>query len=358
MSKSKLTLIVDGNWLMMSRLSVINNRYVDLKSSLHDLKLLLIKSINVVLRTFSDIDNIIFVTDGGSWRKYEDIPECLHHDLNGELVEYKGTRVKTDDIDWDMIFGSFDEFVSVLGENGINVCSEHHVEGDDWCWYWSKKLNKNGTNVMLWSKDRDLTQLVHTDPTSKCFTVWWNKDNGVFTEQLNTDETDELTWLFNLESKENDRILTNILNKVHKKTYINPYEIVVDKIFMGDMSDNIFPLLLRRARDINNTKKFRINKKDLKLDIDINDNDAVRDYINSFYSMNNYSSRLINDANDEYEHFLYNKKLVWLNESSYPHEILEQMQKYDITNISKDCSVAESVIQAEAQNMNDLLETI
>ena len=265
MSKSKLTLIIDGNWLMMSRLSVINNRYVDLKSSLHDLKLLLIKSINVALRTFPDVDNIIFVTDGGSWRKYEPIPDCLHHDLNGELVEYKGTRIKTDDIDWDMIFGSFDEFVAVLGDNGINVCSEHHVEGDDWCWYWSTKLNKNGTNVILWSKDRDLTQLVHTDPTTKCFTVWWNKDNGVFAEENNSDETDELTWLFNLESKENDRLLSNIMNKVHKKTFVNPYEIVVDKIFMGDMSDNIFPLLLRRARDINNTKKFRISKKDLNL---------------------------------------------------------------------------------------------
>ena len=29
MPKSKLTLIVDGNWLLMSRLSVLNNRYVD-----------------------------------------------------------------------------------------------------------------------------------------------------------------------------------------------------------------------------------------------------------------------------------------------------------------------------------------
>ena len=28
-NKSKLTLIVDGNWLLMSRLSVLNNRYKD-----------------------------------------------------------------------------------------------------------------------------------------------------------------------------------------------------------------------------------------------------------------------------------------------------------------------------------------
>ena len=57
MSKSKLTLIVDGNWLLMSRLSVLNNRFVDELELNQELKLMLIKSINVVLRNFPFIDN-------------------------------------------------------------------------------------------------------------------------------------------------------------------------------------------------------------------------------------------------------------------------------------------------------------
>ena len=60
MPKSKLTLIVDGNWLLMSRLSVLNNRFVDELELNQELKLMLIKSINVVLRNFPFIDNVIF----------------------------------------------------------------------------------------------------------------------------------------------------------------------------------------------------------------------------------------------------------------------------------------------------------
>ena len=47
MPKSKLTLIVDGNWLLMSRLSVLNNRFVDELELNQELKLMLSKSINV-----------------------------------------------------------------------------------------------------------------------------------------------------------------------------------------------------------------------------------------------------------------------------------------------------------------------
>jgi 5'-3' exonuclease len=64
MPKSKLTLIVDGNWLLMSRLSVLNNRFADEYELNQELKLMLIKSINKVLRLFPVIDNVIFVADG------------------------------------------------------------------------------------------------------------------------------------------------------------------------------------------------------------------------------------------------------------------------------------------------------
>ena len=70
-NKSKLTLIVDGNWLLMSRLAVISGRYPDTNELNRELKLLMIRSVNLVLRAFPVIDNIIFVADGGSWRNTE-----------------------------------------------------------------------------------------------------------------------------------------------------------------------------------------------------------------------------------------------------------------------------------------------
>ena len=45
MPKSKLTLIVDGNCLLMSRLAVLSNKYVDDYDLNQESKLMLIKSI-------------------------------------------------------------------------------------------------------------------------------------------------------------------------------------------------------------------------------------------------------------------------------------------------------------------------
>ena len=63
MEKSKLTLIVDGNWLLMSRWSVMNGRFQDDEEMCREIQSMMVKSINVVLRTFPSIDNIIFVSD-------------------------------------------------------------------------------------------------------------------------------------------------------------------------------------------------------------------------------------------------------------------------------------------------------
>ena len=81
MTKSKLTLIVDGNWLLMSRLAVMNGRYPNMDELLRELKLLMIRSTNLVLKTFPLIDNIIFVADGGSWRNnIKEVPQFLKNE--------------------------------------------------------------------------------------------------------------------------------------------------------------------------------------------------------------------------------------------------------------------------------------
>jgi len=358
MAKSKLTLIVDGNWLMMSRLSVLNNKYEDTEALCHDLKLLLIKSINAVLRNFTDIDNIIFVSDGGSWRKYIDIPKCITSDVFGESIEYKGTRIYDDTLDWDIIFKSFDDFMKLLEDTGLTVSQGYHIEGDDWCWHWSTLLNSQGTNVILWSKDKDLTQLVKTDEKTKCFTVWWNKDNGLVTEKLEFDNNDDLSWMFNYECKDNNDILNRLKTKSCKTDYVVPMEIVVDKIFMGDASDNVFPLALRNSKTEGVNKKFRISRKDLNLQLDITNDEEIKNYLDNLYDLKSYKDRIILKKEDELEHFKYNKTLIWLDKSSYPQEVLEEMQKCKNYNLSKDCSIAESKLQSEDLGVDSIIEDL
>ena len=117
MSKSKLTLIVDGNWLLMSRKSVMNNRFNTDEELIKELKVLMIKSLNVVLRTFPSIDNIMFVSDGGSWRNNIEIPEFLQK----EGIEYKGNRVQDPNTDWKVIFDGYHDFIDTMKNCGINV---------------------------------------------------------------------------------------------------------------------------------------------------------------------------------------------------------------------------------------------
>ena len=133
-NKSKLTLIIDGNWLLISRMSNMIGKFANEKDMMLDTKLLMIKSINKVLRLFPKIDNIIFVADGGSWRTSEKIPACLKADEENETITcatYKGTREQDKNLNWEVIFGEYEKFLDVLDCNGIQVCREQGVEGDD-----------------------------------------------------------------------------------------------------------------------------------------------------------------------------------------------------------------------------------
>lgn len=348
-SKSKCSLIIDGNWLLMSRLSVLNNRFKSEKELCQELKLLMLKSIDVVLRQFPIIDNIIFVSDGGSWRNKLDIPKFLQK----EGIEYKGNREKSDDINWDLIFAEFEDFMSVLSTTGITVCREQYIEGDDWCWYWSTKLNSENTNCIIWSKDKDLTQLVKTDQDN-CFTVWWNKDSGVITEDK---PDEEMNFLMNFKYNENEEIYREILKNSVKVTKINPISIVFDKIIRGDAGDNIIPIIYRNSKT-NSEKKFRVSVKDLPTNLNIHDSESIKEYLHNLLNNKSYIDRVDKSFDDIFEHFEYNVKLVELNKENYPDNILEIFNKYQNYNQSKDVSIAENKIRASANQLKEILDFI
>lgn len=350
MSKSKLTLLVDGNWLLMSRLSVIQNRYLDDYELCHNLQLMMIRSINIVLKQFPIIDNIIFCADGGSWRNKVEIPSFLQN----EDIEYKGTRVRSEDVNWDLLFSTYDDFVSLLNTSGITSCRENGIEGDDWCYHWSKLLNSEGTNCIIWTKDKDLTQLVKIDK-NKCFTVWWNKDSGLIT--CNTNE-EEMDFLFNHEYNVNETIFNTLCNKSSSVTKINPKEIVIDKILKGDSSDNIIPVALRNSKNKDSDKKFRISGKDIDYSLNIDNYLDVKNYFNNLLLSKNYLNRVSQSIDEIIEHFNYNKKLIRLSDESYPDEIKTIFNNYKEYNISNDITIAEQAINMASNKIQGILDII
>ena len=349
MSKSKLTLIIDGNWLLMSRMATILGKYHSEKEMMKDLKLLMIKSINIVLRTFPSIDNVIFVADGGSWRNNIEVPLFIKN----EGIEYKGNRIKDKSIDWNTIFSGFEDFINKMNTAGIYTCRESEIEGDDWCWYLSRKLNSENTNVIIWSKDRDLLQLVKSDKNG-CFTCWWNKENGVFFEEYPDEYTD---FLLNPYYIENLTFYKEIQSKSIKFTKIDPNTIIIDKIIRGDQSDNIIPIILRNSKGTS-TKKFRVSTKDINYHINIFSDTDINNYISNLISSKNYIGRINKSYENIVEHFKYNRKLVCLNKSNYPDYILKKMQKHNIFTPNKNTYLVEQKIQAEKNDLDTILNSI
>lgn len=357
--KSKLTLLVDGNWMLMSRFSVICDKYPSEEQMCRELQLLILKSINKVLKTFTDIDNIIFVSDGGSWRTSLDIPKYIYNDLDeNQTAKYKGQRHLDESYNWDMIFKYYEELIDLLSKNKITTCRLQNIEGDDWCWYWSTKLNQEGTNVMIWSMDKDLTQLVKTNDQNGIFTICWNDKTGLTCEKKEQEE-DPLQFFFNDLSKEyNSRILDHIMNKCKNINPIVPKEIVIDKIIRGDKGDNIFPIIVKKSNKADSTKKFRVGIKDIDFNLNLNDNEEIKKYIHNLINSKKYLGKINKSEDDIYDHFKYNYKLVGLTEDNYPEEVLENMNSYTGYIVNNNINDTLSYLSAKNTEIVDVLDNI
>lgn len=352
MTKSKLTLLIDGNWLLMSRLSAITNNYIDDNELCKNLQLLMIQSIKKVLKKFQLIDNIVFCADGGSWRNDLEVPETVTDD-EGNIIKYKGNREKDANINWELVFKAYETLILQLKQYGINAYKEYAVEGDDLVWWWSKKLNSEGTNCIIWTKDNDLKQLVNID-NNKCFTVWWNEANGMFIENFNEDDLD---FLFNNEYNENDIILKKISNNI-QLTKFNRNSIIIDKIMRGDKSDNIEPVLYKQSPK--STRKFRISDKDIDYNIDWKDDQCVYNFFDHLLKSKKYSKNVNKSLDEILEHFKYNRQLVALDKDYYPKQIIESLdnlpykEPYDLSGITN----IENNIRTDINNLNGIIDFI
>ena len=353
MNKSKLTLLIDGNWLLMSRLSVITNSYIDDNELCKNLQLLMIQSIKKVIKKFPIIDNIIFCADGGSWRNDLEIPETVRDD-EGHIIYYKGNREKSADINWELVFSAYEKLISQFKQYGINSYKEHSIEGDDLLWYWSQKLNKEGTNCIIWTKDNDLKQLVNIN-NDKCFCVWWNEQNGMFVKDFNDDDLD---FLFIIDYNENDAIFKAITNNI-QITKLDGNYIIIDKIIRGDAGDNIMPVLYKQTPK--STRKYRISPNDIDYSMNWKDDQVVYNYFDSLLKTKKYSKNVSKSLKDIIQHFNYNGQLVALDKDYYPKQIIETLNELDYKNSEDNINgiyIIENNIRSDINNLNGIIDFI
>lgn len=330
-----LTLIVDSNWLLMSRASILFKKFSKdepqhaRQQAKNELQDLLARSINVVLNRFPVIDNIVLVKDGGSWRKNLTPPKTLTD------VAYKGNRVMDNEIDWNSIYEALNNLIDKASNLGITVTQYSDIEGDDWIWYWTNRLNSEGENCLIWSSDNDLKQLININKDTNAYTAWYNDKQGLFLHDSINDNYDPIDFFMRCDYVSPS--LEALKTKAGVVNFINPETIVIDKIICGDASDNIKPIIQYKK----NNRNQRITENDWskisnRLNINsLNDLLGNKPYI--IETIKRYKKWEDQDISIDHlsDMIDYNTKLVCLNEDNIPRTLIQVMnqseyKKFDI----------------------------
>ena len=223
-------LIIDGNYIL-SKLVFTLHKHNLLFGGLHKA----LENNITGYRKWYPFTNVYLVSDSKekSWRK--------------KLIdEYKGTRKKDTDIDWNFVYTAYGEFKEEV-KSTMKVLEAPHIEGDDWISYLTEKANNEGRSVIIVSNDYDIKQMVNYSSEPLTINLMTNemynkeklflpKNYQVFLNKLSRLPNDDI---FNLnDNVEFLGLLDNFINKyeVHE---IDPMESLIIKIISGDSSDNI-----------------------------------------------------------------------------------------------------------------------
>jgi 5'-3' exonuclease len=223
-------LIIDGNYIL-SKLVFTLHKHNLLFGGLHKA----LENNITGYRKWYPFANVYLVSDSKekSWRKKI-------------ITEYKGTRKKDTDIDWNFVYTAYGEFKEEV-KSTMKVLEAPHIEGDDWISYLTEKANLEGRSVIIVSNDYDIKQMVSYSLNPLTINLMTNemynkeklflpKNYQVFLNKLSRLPNDDI---FNLnDNVEFIGLLDNFINKyeVHE---IDPMESLIIKVISGDSSDNI-----------------------------------------------------------------------------------------------------------------------
>jgi len=333
---NNLTLVCDMNYVLMSRFSVVGGfdkgaPEVALQKAQQNLTDMLARSINIMLNRFPAVDNVVLVGDGGSWRKQLPIPTQL------KGTTYKGNREQQVEVDWEHVFNALNDLMTNARGVGVTVSQTLSAEGDDWIWYWSRRLNAQGTNVLIWSIDRDLQQLVQKTPDGT-FTAWYSDRSGLCLHDCYRDGDDVDPMDFFMSPIQIDTEIIDSLKAAAagKVMYVNPDDVVIEKVLCGDSGDNIKAVV----RFEKGGRTYRFSEGDLKKyqehDLpmtSVADLKECREDIANWIISNKKFSPYHFKKKDILEMLNYNIKLVWLNEETIPAPVIQSMNEVEYKKV-------------------------
>lgn len=224
-----MNLAIDGNYILNRNVfPLVKDKllYGHLLDSLE-------KSVNTYAKWYP-FNNIYFVSDSKTnWRK-------------NIYPDYKGNRTKSDDIDWEFIYITYEEFKNNLPKR-FKVLETDLVEGDDWFFYLCNHYNKIGESILMVSNDGDLQQLIKTN--DNCINLMVNENhryNNIFlpieynTWVSNRYDKLPLPGIFDDISEDYSELkFIDSLTITREIKNVDPLSVIFEKIVSGDTGDNI-----------------------------------------------------------------------------------------------------------------------
>ena len=346
-------MIIDFNNFAMRSLHTCQFMEPDVKIRNFDTKRelnVLIRKITIdicrVVRTFMPNRIIIACDAKQPWRK------DLYKDIDG--MEYKGTRDKDDEKNWQNIYSSLDDLKDIFKSNGFIVTCIDHTEADDIATMWKEYLLDRCEDVILVSSDMDWVQLVGTHKNNVC--VCYNpivNNKGRKRLYLSQDVSD---WL-NKEEKvdiffsnyNKTRKTINNIQQVDPKIsfeYIDPDKVLLNKIMAGDVSDNVpsFYHYYKNGRKQNVTElKAKhifeaLNVSNVNDLVSVCDNMMLKDALEK-----EMKHDIDVDCNDR---LIRQRKLVELKSCNFPKNIVKKFAM-ESDNYNNDCTVNSANIKME-----------
>lgn len=313
-------LIIDGNYILSKNTFTLHKNNL-LFGALH-------KSLENTVnnyRKWYPFANVYLVSDSKekSWRKQL-------------TTNYKATRKKDSDIDWQFVYNAYGEFKDSM-KGLVKVLEAPHVEGDDWISFLVTKANNEGRSTIIVSNDYDIKQIVNygLDPlyinimTNEMYNkekLFLPKNYQIFLNKVSKLPSDDIFCL-------NDNtdfllLLDRFINK-YEINEINPVESLMVKIISGDTSDNIGSVW----SVVKNGKKRGIGAKGAQSiydeyivefgEVNLGDPDLYENIADLICEKKKLSKTQIESIVDNIKD---NMKLIDLRLHNLPDEIVEKME--------------------------------
>lgn len=359
----KHLLIIDGNYFAQRVLGQINmgDSVNNLETDTEKVafKAALNNSLVNLYSTFNNeklqlIDNIIFVSDCGSWRKDIEPYRPYYIDKDSDQVigykEQRKAKKEESPINYDNFYKLYDEFVESIRDQVV-VFKINKLEGDDNIMLLSNKLSAHPNVVStVFATDGDLDQVV--------------KDNVMIMRNIRSKDAPNGEYVITLnmygkifEQSSKDILLGSSLdNKYYKDLFgvqigcidgnskvqrelnrgisiATPFRTALVKSVAGDKKDNIFSLLSWKSST--GTRQYNITEKYIEKSLAkhgytlteancqkiLTSKDAI---INLFLALKEVTKQTDVDIKEMISHFKHNLKVNMLSVNNIPKEYLKE----------------------------------